>query len=183
MENAMMDLSQVQAALCAREDVADAFVFRSGATSSQYIAVVRPNSYCSPPELRDFLYDSLGEGGVPEIIAITAEGGAADGEKNLSEESARRILEQDGASVYKFEQPDSPTEVALQDLWHQVLTHRLIGVNDHFMDLGGDSGTAIVLLGLIEEKFGVEVPLGSFFEAFSIRKLAAVVDDLRSIAG
>lgn len=53
-----------------------------------------------------------------------------------------------------------------------------VGVDDRYHDLGGDSFLATSLFSLIEEAFGVTIPMATLVEASTIRELARKIDDL-----
>ena len=49
--------------------------------------------------------------------------------------------------------------------WQRVLGIANIGINDDFLDLGGDSLAALQLMSRLRETFDVEPPLARFFES------------------
>ncbi|NET87243.1 MAG: amino acid adenylation domain-containing protein [Kamptonema sp. SIO1D9] len=65
-------------------------------------------------------------------------------------------------------------------IWEKVLNLASIGVTDNFFDLGGHSLLAVQLMALIEQHFGVELPLSLLFEAGTVEHLATKV---RSTSG
>jgi amino acid adenylation domain-containing protein len=68
------------------------------------------------------------------------------------------------------------TERQLAELWRDVLDVPSVGPDDDFFALGGYSLLAARLAVRIEEALGAAVPLRAFFEARTLRELAAVVD-------
>jgi amino acid adenylation domain-containing protein len=73
--------------------------------------------------------------------------------------------------------PSSPTESALLSIWRELLGKSDIGVDDNFFELGGHSVLAIMLLGQVKQKFGVEIPLSTVLERPTIAALAASVSN------
>ena len=71
--------------------------------------------------------------------------------------------------------PQSPFEISLTNLWEQVLNVRPIGLQDNFFDLGGTSLSAVMLLALVEEEFGVQLPLTTMLESNTVKQLAKVL--------
>jgi amino acid adenylation domain-containing protein len=61
-----------------------------------------------------------------------------------------------------------------------LLCTKDIGVNDNFFLLGGNSFLGIQVIARVREKFGVEVPLRTLFEAPTIADLSAQVAQLRA---
>jgi acyl carrier protein len=82
--------------------------------------------------------------------------------------------------------PRTPTEDRLAQIWQTVLSMDMVGVEDEYYDLGGDSFLAAIIFGMIEETFFIRIPLAVLVEAPSIAKLAPKVDALicaKSVAG
>lgn len=80
-----------------------------------------------------------------------------------------------GAGAYH--PPETPAEERIAAIWSEVLGVAEIGVDDDFMDLGGHSLQAIQVLARVNRAFGVDLSLRSAFEASTIRRLAALVED------
>jgi amino acid adenylation domain-containing protein len=75
--------------------------------------------------------------------------------------------------------PESPTEVALAQIWSEILKRDRIGTRDSFIALGGQSLLAIRVLGKISKQFGVRLPLRSLFEAPTIAELSSLLEAAR----
>lgn len=74
--------------------------------------------------------------------------------------------------------PRTVTEAKLAEIWRDSLTMDMVGVEDTYNDLGGDSTTAAIIFALIEESFAVKVPMSTLMTSPSIAQLAPVVDAL-----
>jgi methionyl-tRNA formyltransferase/acyl carrier protein len=72
----------------------------------------------------------------------------------------------------------TPTEKALAELWRCILGLDRVGVEDNFFDSGGHSLLATRLISQIHERFGIEVPLRTFFECQTFGKLVEAIDAL-----
>jgi amino acid adenylation domain-containing protein/non-ribosomal peptide synthase protein (TIGR01720 family) len=68
--------------------------------------------------------------------------------------------------------PRNDIEVALVDLWQEVLGINEVGVSDNFFDLGGHSLKATRLLSKVRSIFRTQLPLSVVFEAVTIEALA-----------
>jgi amino acid adenylation domain-containing protein len=80
--------------------------------------------------------------------------------------------------------PSTPVELALAEIWQDMLGIDQVGVDDHFFDLGGHSLSAVAMLARVHEELGIDLYLGTIFEAASIRALAEVItEELLSQAG
>jgi acyl carrier protein len=71
--------------------------------------------------------------------------------------------------------PISPVEKRLAAMWSEALEREQIGLHDTFYGLGGNSIRGLVLLGRMEEAFGVEMP-ESVLEARSLEAMAAAIE-------
>ncbi|MBF0572700.1 MAG: amino acid adenylation domain-containing protein, partial [Desulfamplus sp.] len=81
--------------------------------------------------------------------------------------------------------PTNEREIKLSTLFSEVLGIDKVGANTPFLDLGGNSLSAIRIISRIFAEFRVEVAIRDFFENPSIRQLAALLDNLieKSIEG
>ncbi|WAM28053.1 amino acid adenylation domain-containing protein [Myxococcus sp. NMCA1] len=77
-----------------------------------------------------------------------------------------------------FQSPSGPLEVALAQLFCQVLGLSSLSRNDDFFSLGGHSLSATRLVARIRSSLGVDLPLSSFFSAPSVASLAREVEGL-----
>ena len=76
--------------------------------------------------------------------------------------------------IESFAAPQTPLEKTLAEIWQQVLSVSLLGTNDNFFDLGGDSIKAIQIAAQISE-LGLAVSPNQIFQHATIYELAAVV--------
>ena len=68
--------------------------------------------------------------------------------------------------------PRNETEQCLVAIWENCLGIRPIGIRESFFDLGGDSLTAIQLLGEIEKAFGVALAFATVVQERTVEGLA-----------
>ena len=66
-------------------------------------------------------------------------------------------------------------ELALTQIWEELLNVRPIGVTDNFFDLGGHSLLAVRLMTQIDQHLGQRLQIGALLEAPTIEHLAAVL--------
>jgi acyl carrier protein len=75
--------------------------------------------------------------------------------------------------------PRSDTERQLAEIWRRALNMDCVGAEDDYVDLGGDSYLAAVIFALIEEVFGVRLPMATLVGAPTIAAFAREVDRSR----
>jgi len=88
--------------------------------------------------------------------------------QRLQEEVHRTI------SVASFVPPATPLtiEEELAEIWKTTLRLDAVGLDDNFLDLGGDSISTMISVKMIERRYGIRVPHAEFFQNATIRKLA-----------
>jgi acyl-CoA synthetase (AMP-forming)/AMP-acid ligase II/acyl carrier protein len=77
---------------------------------------------------------------------------------------------------------ESPSNRAIADkvaqIWKEVLEIEIVGPNEEFLEVGGDSIGATALAAAIETEFDVDLPLMAFYSAATINQQAALVNEL-----
>jgi acyl carrier protein len=66
-------------------------------------------------------------------------------------------------------------EIALAEIWREVLEVDAVGRDDDFFALGGHSLTAAQLAMRVKQRLGVTVPIRALFEAPTLRGYALAV--------
>ncbi|GAH50953.1 unnamed protein product [marine sediment metagenome] len=89
----------------------------------------------------------------------------------------RRSRLERGASPVE---PRSPMEEKLVAIWRQILKLETIGVEDRFIDVGGDSLLATLLVTNIERELGVALSMLDMADASTIAEQAKIVEGLRN---
>ena len=72
--------------------------------------------------------------------------------------------------------PRTPTEARLAEIWAAELCVDRVGVDDGYVELGGDSLTAAMVFGKIEATMGVRLPMIILNTAPTIAQLALKID-------
>lgn len=72
-------------------------------------------------------------------------------------------------------------EFQLTEIWEQILNVRPIHSTDNFFDLGGASLTALRLIGQIQERFGLDLPMSVLFKDATIMQLAQRIRDQKGV--
>ena len=74
-----------------------------------------------------------------------------------------------------FVAPRTNLERKLAGIWAEVLNLEQMGVNDPFLELGGDSLRATQVINRIRDKFHVEIPITVLFEAPTVAEMSAII--------
>lgn len=72
------------------------------------------------------------------------------------------------------------TEIALIDIWKDLLRTNHVSTHDNFFELGGHSLLATQMTSRVRDTFKLELPLKSIFEAPTIAQLAPFIETLRN---
>jgi acyl carrier protein len=124
-------------------------------------------------KLQDFLAQKLPAYLIPQIyiplesIPLTANG-----------KVDRRALptpQLERASTAVFTPPSSDLERAIADIWQTILGVETIGIHDHFFDLGGNSLTALQVIGQLRQQLQVELSIQDFFTEATIAAQAEIL--------
>ncbi|WP_139488492.1 non-ribosomal peptide synthetase [Brevibacillus dissolubilis] len=106
--------------------------------------------------------------------------GNADGVEHVSAEARSTTHVWDDTSSQRGYQSThtatTETEQRIYQIWREILDSTAIGLDDHFLELGGNSLKAMMVISRIEDDFGLKLPLHTIFEYATIRKLATYVE-------
>ena len=84
----------------------------------------------------------------------------------------------EAAAARAYTAPRTPVERLVAQLWGDVLKVERVGVDQPFLELGGDSMLATLLVSRIRQEVGVEVSVRSLLEAPTVAEQARVIVDL-----
>jgi acyl carrier protein len=153
---------------------------RATARGEKYLAayiVATGERASSSEELRAFLAQSLPEYMIPAAFISLAElpltGSGKLDKDALPEPSSENLLDQTG-----FRAPSTPTEIKLAAIVAEVLGTEGISTDDNFFLIGAHSSAGTQIVIRAREAFGVELTLWHLFEARTVAKLAATIENL-----
>ncbi len=79
--------------------------------------------------------------------------------------------------------PRTADETGLAEIWAEILGVARIGIDDNFFHLGGHSLLAIQVIARIRDRWGLDLPIKTLFDAPTIRHLAQRLDGAGGEAG
>lgn len=132
------------------------------------VAAVELSEYLSGPILRNHVRRELGEGcGLAGVLIMERlpEPDDTDDAGYLAAAVA------DGQCAL-FEEPRDELERRLAAIWSEQMEVRPVGVTDDFLELGGDSLSALGIISAVEAEFGRSLDVFEFMSAASVRQLA-----------
>jgi len=78
----------------------------------------------------------------------------------------------------EFAAPSNEVEIAVAEIWQDILGYEQVGIYDNFFELGGHSLMATQMVSRLREMFEVEVPLQKVFEMPTVARLAVLVEEI-----
>ena len=169
-----IDLQELESTLTLHSAVAAAAVVpRVVSSESQLVAYVVPQGESSPTSasLREFLLRRLPSYMIPSRFVAVSDlpltpVGKVDRGRLPDVGAERPVLESPYVS------PTNETEMQLVRLLEEVFEMDGIGIDDHFVELGGDSILAAILGSRICDAFDVDFSIANVFELPTVRELA-----------
>lgn len=136
---------------------------------------VSQESQFSEEQLRTILTDKLPEFMIPTyFIRLTELPLTPSGKID------RLSLAPPGTNNFQKKEYSAPTntlEARLVEIWREILGIKKIGILDHFMDLGGHSLRATILISRIQKEFGVEISLRRILKSPTVKELAKLIEE------
>ncbi len=168
----MVELSEISAVLRDRPQVraATAITVRQGDRDLS-IGVVELSESVSGPLLRQYAWRHLGPGSGPDGV-LAVDSLPAD-EAGLDAGRITAALANGECTL--FEPPRDEIETRLVSIWNEALETQWLGVRDDFLELGGDSLTALNVIIEIEREFGISLDVFEFMNHPCVRGLADLV--------
>jgi acyl-CoA synthetase (AMP-forming)/AMP-acid ligase II/acyl carrier protein len=151
------------------------------------VVVLHDGQTISMQELRQFTAMSLAAFKVPRLIIIVREipKGATGkvqriglAEKLVEQLNALKTQETSGVSG-----PHTPIEEEILSIWQESLGIKMIGVQDDFLALGGDSLQAAHILVRVNERFGMDLQISDIFTTSTVTAMAKLVQSKRDKVG
>ncbi|MDT2276534.1 condensation domain-containing protein [Paenibacillus larvae] len=71
--------------------------------------------------------------------------------------------------------PQNETQQSIIDIFQKILGISGIGIQDDFLEMGGDSLKAITVLSTIRQQFNTDIPLKDFFNNLTGESIAALI--------
>lgn len=180
-----VELGEIASALSAHPSVGKAVVTTRTDSSqdSRLVAYVVPafSFDPTPDELRRHLAARLPDYMAPSaFVKLDALPLTPNGKVNYKALPAPDELAAEARADYQ--PPTSRVEIALTDIWQEVLGVKQIGVHDNFFKLGGHSLLAMQVIARVRKEFEIDIPIPRLFQLPTIEGLAQAVESAREAA-
>ncbi|MBR1230344.1 amino acid adenylation domain-containing protein [Bradyrhizobium sp. AUGA SZCCT0176] len=169
-----IELGEIEARLLEQRGVSAAVVVaREIRAGRQLIAYASGERTLDGQALRQALSAMLPDYMVPTTIVVLEQlpltpNGKVD----------RRALpppDEDAAARRRYAAPEDEIEIALAEIWTELLGVDRIGRNDHFFELGGHSLLAVRLLSRVSQDLGVSIQISDLFVHPELAQFARIV--------
>jgi acyl carrier protein len=131
------------------------------------VALVELSEYWSGPVLRDYANHQLG-GAVLAGVLVVETLPLVDGSVDVGYVEAAIA---DGRCAL-YAHPRDEVESRLAAIWAELMELPSVGIHDDFLELGGDSLSALGIISAIEAEFDRSVDVYEFMSASCVRRLA-----------
>jgi amino acid adenylation domain-containing protein/non-ribosomal peptide synthase protein (TIGR01720 family) len=174
-----IELGEIEAQLLAHPHVVEAVVIAIGdGEEKQLCAYVVPAKHASSVDYREYLRTSLPDYMVPtHVVKMDALPVTANGKID------KRALPVPTVSVENaYVAPMHPVEVAVAEIWQDVLGIKRVGRTDHFFARGGHSLKAIQVIAKIKKQLQLKVPIRELFARPVLKEFADYIKKADRVA-
>ena len=174
-----IELGEIDAALSDITGVgaAAAVLREAGTDKAEIVGYVTPKAgvNLNAANIRAILAERLPSYMVPaRVVPLEALPQTPNGKIDRPALATRSIV---GRGVGKIRNtPSTATEIALRNIWTELLDTTEISRNDSFFELGGHSLLAVRLFSEIRARWGLDLPISTLFLNPSISALASCID-------
>jgi amino acid adenylation domain-containing protein len=175
-----IELGEIESSLLSHPDIGGAVVVAAGDDGAEkrlagYV-VPAPQRKLNAAAVRDWLGEQLPAYMVPAtFVVLDALPLDPNGKPDRGRLPSPFLARAEMTFLPPFEAAGTETEQILVEAWADVLTMDVVGVDDDFFLLGGDSLRSVAMLERLRE-YGIELDAGQFFANPTVRELAEVVD-------
>jgi acyl-CoA synthetase (AMP-forming)/AMP-acid ligase II/acyl carrier protein len=133
--------------------------------------VLMPGANTTSREIKVFLSDHLAPFKIPQHVFVKAEL-----PKGATGKTLRRQLSEEAAyRVRGITPPTLPLQQQILEVWQRLIGRDDIGIDDDFLEIGGDSLLATQMLCEVETITRQQIPPSELRAVYTVRELAAAV--------
>ncbi len=148
--------------------------------------VLREQITVTPAQLREFVATKLADFKVPRLVVIVdniplGPTGKVQRVGLAQQLGLRAIADTTTRERSFFEEPRTPTEKMLAEIWAELLRLERVGCHDNFFELGGDSLVAARIIARVQSAMHGKISMIDFFDNPTLAGLAASIERVRQI--
>jgi len=176
-----VELEEIESLLLKHKNVKEAAVtLKELENDEKYIcAYFAADHKVESSELRDYLSEELPEYMIPSYFIRVDKMPLT-----ISGKIDRKVLPEPSeiiSSNTDYEAPGNEVEEKLLFIWQEILKADKIGINDDFLELGGNSLKAISMAARIQKEFMIEIPLRVIIKDSTIKRLGRYIEEASCI--
>ena len=167
-EEEMASLAEISGVLSQHPGVAHVettIVHRDGQDLA--VAVVEVSEYWSGPVLRDYVNQQLGAAVLAGVLVVET---LPMVDESVDVGYVEAAIADGRCALYTH--PRDEVESRLAAIWVELMELPSVGVQDDFLELGGDSLSALGIISAIEAEFDRSLDVYEFMTASCVRRLA-----------
>ncbi|MFI5888024.1 phosphopantetheine-binding protein [Streptomyces sp. NPDC051554] len=146
------------------------FRVMSGAPGSRPLVVMTTTGFLGGPELRRHCHE---QGKAADFDTLTVDDVVLD---LLSpDELSKLVADSSEGAFSRFVTPEGDLETQLVTMWESLLDFTPIGVLDDFVEIGGESMSALEIVVQVSQRWGRDLNLVDVVDAACIRNLARLI--------
>jgi acyl carrier protein len=158
--------TDVRDAAITHSDVEDAV---AAVVDGELVLAVVPRMYASAVDIRDYVWRAVGDDNAPALVALVP---VLPADIDALREAIPTL---EPTQVSRYVEARDELERQLRDIVAEAVQAPRVGALDDFIDLGGDSLSAVTLSTLVHERLGADLLLENVFEASTVRGIAEAV--------
>ncbi|NTS40742.1 amino acid adenylation domain-containing protein [Flavisolibacter sp. BT320] len=151
------------------------YISKNGNRDKNLVAFYIADKTISNADLRTYLQDFLPEYMIPnsfrrvESFPLTSNG-------KVNRNALQKLAFISNEENADYVAPETEFEKMVSEIWSEVLQIENIGINDNFLELGGNSLAAIRITSRLNNAFDLDLPLNTIFENPNIFQLAQHIE-------
>jgi amino acid adenylation domain-containing protein len=176
-----VELEEIEAAIMSHAEIEEAAVVadKNDFTERLVAYIVRKRgAETNIPQLRQYLELRLPFYMIPSVFVVLDQLPMTENGK-IDRKALPLASRNPAIPDRRHETVSDPIQKALIEIWQASIGVDVIGIHDEFLELGGDSLIAAIIVMRIRELFDVEIPLPLFFEDLTIEALAVEIARLQ----
>jgi acyl-CoA synthetase (AMP-forming)/AMP-acid ligase II/NAD(P)-dependent dehydrogenase (short-subunit alcohol dehydrogenase family) len=98
-----------------------------------------------------------------------------------------KMPDTDGGARFQYKPPETTTQKEVAAIWSDLLDMQQVGIDDKFFEIGGDSVRITRMVGILKQRYEVDINVVNLFKNNTIRLMSAflekIVPELKEEAG